>query len=67
MRAQALLEERKQAHTPRRSGARCGCPRRPATKGGGSASPASPWSRCCVQDMGKGSGEVFAHHVKGVG
>jgi hypothetical protein len=63
MRAGALHEDRKHAHTPRRSGARRGHPRWPAPEGGGSASPASPWSRCCAQEKGKKGAGRFAHHV----
>jgi hypothetical protein len=39
--------------TPRGSGAKHRRPRRPAPEGGGSASPASPWSRRYEQEKGK--------------
>jgi hypothetical protein len=63
MRARALHEDRKHAHTPRRSGARRGRPRWPTPERGGSASPASPWSRCCAQEKGEKGAGRFAHHV----
>jgi hypothetical protein len=52
----------KHAHTPRGSGRKPGYPRRPAPEGGGSASPASSWGRCCAQGKGKEAGRFCSPH-----
>jgi hypothetical protein len=48
---------REHAHMPRGSGEKLGRPRQPVPEGGGSASPASSWGRCCAQGKGKRAGQ----------